>query len=492
MAVTRDGRRWSKLVLTCIVVSFVLISLMNVFALQLFATTSIPTMDWIEKVSLPIVTSDYGGVQTPRGLDASGDGSSPLTQSLASRSDPVASIETKDRTKFYLYDFPQLTTDLIARVNGTVGDFYNRNRIVNEVQIEVWLHRAYERMTEQGGRTMDPNEDSIFLIPFYAHIRPITSPVPNVTELIQSLLVSHIIPKHRSKPHLLLCPGNNPKDSRVSGIPDLVGSLLEAGVNLYSVGIERNPSWQGGLPVERILPIPYLVQPIQPSVDEAKTAVSSHERTNNSIFYVGTDRENAVRWSGCNRKMVLPLVNATNMFVRLVGRNEQALPQTEYNKRMASSEFCLIVCGDTPTSRSLASAIVNGCIPIRIGARLRGMCWRPCKPGFGWQVSGREFPHLPYPEVLPWDRFPEVSEKIFTWDPEATLWGLLKTMSESDKDDWRRRMVDSMSGWIYGFGDPLQSERFGEAADYILNSFSFFLQTQEERLSVDRIEQKPW
>jgi len=274
-----------------------------------------------------------------------------------------------------------------------------------------------------------------------------------------------------------LCPSNNPQRSRLAGIPFFVETLQKAGVNIWSVGIERNRNWQH-VPLERILPIPYLVKPSF-SREEMRSVISN-PKIADSVFYVGDRRKNAVRWAGCDRMMVQPLEHASNMFVRVFNSTKQRIDQVEYNQRMKSSDFCLILCGDTPSSRSLSSAFVNGCIPIRVGSRLRGLCERPCKKGFGWTITGERNPHLPYPDVISWTQLPEVNEAAFARDPEKVLREKLATISNSTKKNLRKILLDTQEGWIYGFGHPLTSNTFGEAATYIFDSFKFVLRTHRQ------------
>jgi hypothetical protein len=151
-------------------------------------------------------------------------------------------------------------------------------------------------------------------------------------------------------------------------------------------------------------------------------------------FYVGDQRHHAKEWSGCDRSMVAPLALESNMHARLIDTRQKqdaessnystnGLKKTQglYNQKMASSEYCLILCGGSPTSRSLSSAMVHGCIPLRVGSRLRGLCEPPCHKGWGWTVSGSESPHLPFVERIDWTLFPEMNEAIFQQIPAQVL-----------------------------------------------------------------------
>ena len=374
------------------------------------------------------------------------------------------SLNRRGKVRFFVLDTSEMTSQLVEVQQQKAHNFYHTNAL-NEEKIEVWLHRAYLYMSEDEGRTTDPNDADVFMIPYYGHLRAETKPLPNTTRFAEEL-VNRLYDV--SKPHLLLCPSNNPKRSRTAGIGELVGTLRNAGVNLWSVGLERNPSWQS-LPPERIVPVPYLVKPSLPK--EARINSTRIAKIEDSVFYVGDQRPNAVRWGGCNRSMVKPLEDSPNMFVRITHSKHQRIDQEEYNRRMQSSDFCLVLCGDTPTSRSLASSVVNGCIPIRVGSRLRGLCRKPCRRGFGWRVTGPDNPHLPYTDVIPWQEFPEVNEAKFARNPQVVLNETISKFDAESKATLREMLYTHGEGWIYGFGNPIKSEDFGEAAHYILNSF---------------------
>ena len=145
--------------------------------------------------------------------------------------------------------------------------------------------------------------------------------------------------------------------------------------------------------------------------------------------------------------------------------------QADYNHRMRTSDYCLILCGDTPSSRTLTSAMVSGCIPIRVGSRLRGLCEAPCHGGFGWKPTTEQYPHLPFSEFIPWNLFPEVNEQEFMKDGEAVLNQLFLTVDWAQKENLRSIMNATRNGWIYGWGNPINSTNFGDATKCIWQSF---------------------
>eukprot|EP00978_Attheya_sp_CCMP212_P047252 scaffold421282_cov56-Attheya_sp.AAC.5 len=371
------------------------------------------------------------------------------------------------KLKFYILEPPQYTSELVEN-NRTISissSYYKAN--LNEESAEIWLHRGFESMTYEEGHTNDPKEASVFLIAGYAHLYSSKHSKPINSTIYHNLIVDP------SKPHLLLMPTWNPNVGKLTGIRSLAESLQkERNVTLWSVGFERNGSWQG-VDIQRILPIPYVVRMPERSSDSPTSTSTNITRKNNFVFYAGASRTHAQVWGGCYReKMTIPLSNETNMFVKTFSNNAHRLKQSEYNQFMENSDYCLILCGDTPTSRSITSAMVAGCIPIRIGSRLRGLCDPPCFGGWGWTVTGANYSHLPYEDRITWSDFPEVDEGNFTKNGSEVLSvEVFQKYDDVKKDKLRKVMEEEREGWIYGWGDPVSSMDFGRANRYILDSF---------------------
>jgi hypothetical protein len=79
---------------------------------------------------------------------------------------------------------------------------------------------------------------------------------------------------------------------------------------------------------------------------------------------------------------------------------------------------------------------------------------------------------LPYPERIPWDIFPEVNEQRFMDAGEQVLEELFQDFDERRKMEIRFVMDSVRKGWIYGWGDPVNSTSFGDATHYIWHSFA--------------------
>ena len=397
--------------------------------------------------------------------------------SLTTAEATLSPIGSDGHQRFYILPTPEVTDWLLGNNSEAAHDYYER--ALNEDQAELWLYRSLQN---HPSRTLDPEDAGIFVICGCLHLnyhlqkklqgtgRPSeknskkrgqhpqqstvlpSTVVPtgtnnstssiatfNAKEFAQQIQ-SRIVDKTR--PHLIAIPTTNPGTSRLIGVRAIVKALQAGGVdqNLWSLGFERNTYWQG-LPPDRIIPIPYVVRPpneiqkktalrqgIPSQTATSKLSTNNGSRTPDFIFYAGDRRIHAQEWSGCDRSMVDPLAMEMNMDIRLIDskhksnskldNNSQRLTQEEYNYRMHSSEYCLILCGDSPTSRSLTSAIVHGCIPLRVGSRLRGLCEPPCHKGWGWTISGDSHPHLPFSTTrVNWTLFPEVDEAKFIKNP---------------------------------------------------------------------------
>jgi len=371
------------------------------------------------------------------------------------RSKESLATNTNDIRKFFLIPTPEMTSNLLLQQNASA--YYES--ALNEESAEVWLHRGFEKMSD--ARTLDPTEADVFLIAGYLHLAKWNI---KSKKYVSQTLLKRI--HNKTMPHVILCPTWNPETSRKSGIAPLIQQLQSEGINVWSVGLERNPSWQI-LPPERIIPVPYVVRPSFPRNELLQKA--SSPRKENFVFYAGDRRQHAIEWAGCNRSMILPLQNATNMDVS-IRTPDNRLSQEDYNTRMFTSDYCLILCGDTVTSRSLTSAVVYGCLPVRVGSRLRGLCEAPCHEGWGWSVTGEQYPHLPFSSFMEWQGYPEVKEQEFSEQPLKTLQQMFQTFTSKTKSRIRGNMLQHQLGWIYGWGDPVTSDDFGEATEYVWQS----------------------
>ena len=308
-------------------------------------------------------------------------------------------------------------------------------------------------------------------------------------------------------------------------------------IRYMSLGYERNIYWQKMPSPEYIVPIPYVVTMTPPT--KATSSKSMHqkhhltiEKLNNersvTVFYIGDTRPNAVKWSGCNRTALLqPIIDQygpsstlntdsrridSNIYVRLIDSNKRhrhnnttRLSMAEYNDVMRQSKYCLIVCGDTPTSRSLSSAIIHGCIPLFIGKeRWYGYCGSKkqnshfpsvCHAGWGWNVlhdetlnhdkistqqnlqrqnrkatndmpSSTAISHFPYETIIDYGHFPSMDEDEFIQNPVLSLQRFLNSTSSPSLSQlqWKGKYMNDHSKDAHpatttiGLDDPIIDE----------------------------------
>ncbi|GKY92536.1 hypothetical protein MPSEU_000223900 [Mayamaea pseudoterrestris] len=377
---------------------------------------------------------------------------------------------------FHMLSIPETTDWLIGNYTDEAKNFYATT--LNENAAEIWLHRGFLNETDL---VDDPSNADVILIPSYLLLhRHIGGAVQNktvehmdISAQLGNLLVRRIQPFFNSSQHriVLMSTTQNPTESRRIGIHSVVGALREnfGGEAVYSLGFERNFFWHP-VHASQVIVIPYVVKPTSLYTDHV------FDYAKHGVFYRGDYRNNAVQWAGCNRSMVLPLSdygqqypnNTEGINVQLVAKGVR-LSQDDYNTMVEHSEFCLAVCGDTVTSRSLASYMVAGCIPVRIGSRLRGYCDAPCRIGWGWTFTNGSS-HLPYPFMIDWNKFPEVDEQKFTIDPVQELRDMLDTVTVEERHEMRRIMQRVHRGFIYGWGNPVDPHKFGEAFGFIRQS----------------------
>jgi hypothetical protein len=89
---------------------------------------------------------------------------------------------------------------------------------------------------------------------------------------------------------------------------------------------------------------------------------------------------------------------------------------------------------------------------------------------------------LPFPSTINWDDFPEVDELEFSKAPLETLQTVFERFTPQIKTTIRESMLQHQLGWIYGWGDPITSNDFGQAIDYVWQSIVTTLGASEATL----------
>jgi Exostosin family len=429
---------------------------------------------------------------------------------LSSSSSPIT--YASNTLKFYVLHLPELTTQLVrdkdnAAVEMEARDFYGH--ALNEEQAEMWLHRGFtEDPRIASSRTSNPQDADVVIVCAYLHLLHHLqgSRLADTTKTWIDVLSSRLVP---NKTHVVAVPTWNPERSRKIGLNRVHRVLREHSSHLaeyVSFGFERNPYWQPHTPVEDIIPIPYVLK-VWTDHQYQQQQQQQHQQSNprpilNSIFYAGDVRKHAPAWAGCNRThLVRDLVHSddsknntnkklststttTSINVRLFHQSsinvDNRYTQDEYNRYMASTNYCLILCGDTPTSRSLTSAMWNGCVPIFVGSRWRGRCDAPCREGWGWTVTttgnNATVSHRPFEGIVNWTRFPEVDEAAFADDALSVL--NRDVFGRYSPQHIRATMMKPhRHAWVYGFGGnpALNGTELGDATLYAWRSLQMYL-----------------
>jgi len=411
---------------------------------------------------------------------------------------------TGKNLRFYVLSSPDITELLKPVFNQTKSELLDMasnyyQSALNEESAEVWLHRGFQRLP---ARTKKKMEADVYVVVGYFHLfHALLPPSSSWSDKMIPKLYRNII-VDPTKPHLILIPTWNPEISRKIGLHSLVSTLQLRGIpasNLWSVGFERNIKWQQVPLASRILPIPYVVEQderkdkSQESTKSMGKITINITRIENSVFFAGDPRKHADEWSGCSRPKIIDALNAklkddpfATADLQLLHKTNR-MNQSTHQGRMQASEYCLVLCGDTPSSRTLSAAIVEGCIPVRVGSRLRGLCDPPCHTGYGWEVTGPDNPHLPFAEKIPWDKFPEIDEATLLKSNGKAIakdsMGILQSMFQDEILEMQQLhgvMDQVRSGFIYGYGDPVVSKDFGDAASYIWESFVSALHEKEK------------
>ena len=210
-----------------------------------------------------------------------------------------------------------------------------------------------------------------------------------------------------------------------------------------------NPAWVGGdrkeATLQRMVPAPYVV-------DASRLAGTSTQLHNHeiSVFFAAHRRPNAAQWSGCDRSKALGLQSVPRASIH-IKTHRRLLDEDAFAHSMRVADFCLVMCGDTPTSRRIFDAIVADCIPLIVGTRLWGRCEAPCHEGWGWFVSGREHPHLPFRDTyVDYTRFPRVDEKLLYEDATQAYEAAVRDVTEAEERDMWRYLNSIRDDVVYG------------------------------------------
>ena len=261
---------------------------------------------------------------------------------------------------FYVYEggaFDAITTALPQQ---------RRHYKIAEELVEVWVHRA---LLNDKRRTTNPDDASLFFVPAYLSLSKSFDGQGHdarLENLIEALRSSKWFQRHRGADHVFGYSSINPGVARQLLFPKLHAGLEQSYFGVF----EMNPAWVGGdrkeETLQRMVPAPYVV-------DAARLAGTSTQLHNHeiSVFFAAHRRPNAAQWSGCDRSKALGLQSVPRSSIHIKQHRRRLLDEDAFAHSMRVADFCLVMCGDTPTSRRIFDAIVAGnAVPI-LGSSLR-------------------------------------------------------------------------------------------------------------------------
>ncbi|KAH8098504.1 hypothetical protein JL720_1451 [Aureococcus anophagefferens] len=173
--------------------------------------------------------------------------------------------------------------------------------------------------------------------------------------------------------------------------------------------------------------------------EQRDTNVHQHEI---SVFFAANGRPQATKWSGCNRSTALGLKALPKAAIHV------SRARAGGGSRGASSTAC--GASDRLFGRRLADAHK---VLVESSSRDARACEPPCRPGWGWFVSGEKHPHTPFHDTLiDYSRFPRVDEKWFYEDAlAATKAAIANVTSAAELEIWK--YLDAIRGdVVYGYG----------------------------------------
>jgi len=367
---------------------------------------------------------------------------------------------------FYVYEggaFDAITTKLLAG-HDNLQEVYRRA----EQTAEVWVHRA---LLANARRTRNPATAKLFFVPAYLTFSSkVKGHAQRVDDLIDALQASPWFRRKGGRDHVFGYSSFNPGVATSLLFPKISAAMNASWFGCFEV----NPAWVGGgVSLDHMIPMPYVVNAetfVGPSDDRAAPGNTKMHHHEISVFFAANARKNAIAWANCDRGKALGLLNVSKSLIHIPGVGGQPLVQETFARSMRVADFCLVMCGDTPTSRRIFDSIVANCIPLIVGTRLWGRCEPPCRAGWGWTVSGPENPHLPFQSTLiDYTRFPRVDEAALYVDAAAAYDRAVAGVSESYQHDVWSYLNAIREDVVYGYGSFWNSTTFGRSASNLMD-----------------------
>ena len=301
--------------------------------------------------------------------------------------------------KFYVYAgsaFDAMTSDLLKGLKGEVADVYH----LAEDSVELWTHRS---LLAHPRRTRDPAEADLFFVPAYLTLSTTrafkASHRARLGAMLGELTDGAYFRRNAGRDHVFGYSSTNPGVARGLGFGDVAAAMNQSFFGTF----EMNPAWVGAkhptprevamnrrdLVLNRMIPMPYVVDAdeLAGPPEHRKADIHHHEI---SVFFAANGRPSATKWSGCDRSKALGLKGLPKASIHVraprqgpggpgrARRLQHVVEESKFAHAMRVSDFCLVMCGDTPTSRRIFDSIVADCVPLVVGTRLFGHCDPPC------------------------------------------------------------------------------------------------------------------
>ena len=257
--------------------------------------------------------------------------------------------------------------------------FHEPGAYVPEDMAEWFLHR---QLSESSLKTADPSQARLFVV----NIMPVMSSLVGVCngkshakrqkDWIDVLEKSPWLQRSKGSDHAFVCqswtcmkmlkwhlgtPSWYGSDKIESALIDEIRPVV---ANMMYYIHEDLPTWTGRPVGQRVVVVPYVTH------SELPNRGSELNRTTHCIFIGSIKRAignhiTLARWRA-------PLKKLTRVVVVDSGAERRMVKQFDaYAHHMRSSVFCLIVAGDTASSRRLFDAVVAGCIPVLVSPPYR-------------------------------------------------------------------------------------------------------------------------
>lgn len=278
---------------------------------------------------------------------------------------------------------------------------------------EYWLHKQF---TESKLRVNHPQNASLFLLnmmPVLSHsIGRCHGKTHDERQILWKNMLENSPYYKNGTPHMFICQSWMCRYRHMTLIPQ-IRPLLSTMWNLVHEYI-----WSNRPPNDpKVIIVPY--------VHNSHISYSESVR-NISVFFQGTMNRHGP-WRHPLQKIHLEGAKIID-----TGVGKKTSHFQEYATLIQSSEFCLIVAGDTPSSRRLFDAIIAGCIPIRVG------------PSY----------QLPFEHVIDWNIFLSIEKDDWFQNPNTAIQMIINNQTEKDKSRLRREMrrISPLLNWRKGGG----------------------------------------